>query len=101
MIVWFSWIISICEIYGEYGTAGHLEPVWKRWPAVELKKVLSVTNHSFVFWAQREPNAILQIYKVFQDRLTYIFSVTLVPEVFLDFSPREGERVAKKNQGPG
>ena len=24
MIVWFSWIISICEIYGEYGTAGHL-----------------------------------------------------------------------------
>ena len=27
MIVWFSWIISICEIYGEYGTADHLEPV--------------------------------------------------------------------------
>ena len=27
MIVWFSWIISICEIYGEYGSEGHLEPV--------------------------------------------------------------------------
>ena len=24
MIVWFSWIISICEIYGDYRTAGHL-----------------------------------------------------------------------------
>ena len=72
MIVWLSWIISIWEIYGEYRTAGHLEPVWKPWPAVELKKVLSVTNHSFVFWAQREPNAILEIYKAFQDRLTFL-----------------------------
>ena len=26
-------------------------PFWKPWPAVELKKVLSVTKHSFVFWA--------------------------------------------------
>ena len=25
----------------------------------------------------------------------------LVPQVFLDFPPREGERVAKKNLGPG
>ena len=25
MIVWLSWTISICEIYGEYGTAGHLD----------------------------------------------------------------------------
>ena len=24
MIVWFSWIISICEIYREYRTEGHL-----------------------------------------------------------------------------
>ena len=23
IIVWFSWIISICEIYGEYRTEGH------------------------------------------------------------------------------
>ena len=39
-----------CEIYWEYRTAGHLV-FWKPWPAVELKKVLSVTKHSFVFWA--------------------------------------------------
>ena len=26
-------------------------PFWKPWPAVELKKVLSVTQHSFIFWA--------------------------------------------------
>ena len=32
----------------------------------------SVTNHGFVFWAQREPNAILEIYKAFQDRLTFL-----------------------------
>ena len=43
MIVWFSWIISICEIYGEYRTVGHLV-FSKPWPAVELKKVVSVTN---------------------------------------------------------
>ena len=23
MVVWFGWIFSICEIYGEYRTAGH------------------------------------------------------------------------------
>ena len=49
---------------------------WKFWPAVELKKVLSVSNHGFVFWAQYEPNAILDWsinrYKVFQDRLTFL-----------------------------
>ena len=49
---------------------------WKFWPAVEPKKVLSVSNHGFVFWAQYEPNAILDWsinrYKVFQDRLTFL-----------------------------
>ena len=34
--------------YREYGTAGHLV-FWKPWPAVKLKKVLSVTKHTFVF----------------------------------------------------
>ena len=52
-------------------TAGHLV-FWKPWPAVELKKVLSVTKHGFVFWTQREPNAILEIYNVFLDRLTFL-----------------------------
>ena len=42
------------------------------WPAVELKKVPSVTKHGVVFWAQRKPNAILEIYKAFQDRLTFL-----------------------------
>ena len=44
------------------------------WPAVELKKVvLRVVKHDFVFWAQRnKPNAILEIYKAFQDRLTFL-----------------------------
>ena len=32
------------------------------WPALELKKFLSVTKHDFVFWAQRKPNARLEIY---------------------------------------
>ena len=70
MIVWFSWIISICEIYGEYRTAGHLV-FWKPWPAVELKN-FQVSNDGFVFWAQREPNAILEIYKAFQDCLSFL-----------------------------
>ena len=59
-------------MYGEYRTAGHLV-FSKPWLAVELKKVLSVTNHGsdgVVFRAQRKPNAILEIYKAFQDRLT-------------------------------
>ena len=55
MIVQNGWIFSICGIYSEYGTAGQLV-FWKPWPAVELKKVLSVTKHGFVFWAQRKPN---------------------------------------------
>ena len=37
-----------------------------------LKKVLGVTKHGFVFWAQRKPNAKLEIYKEFQDRLTFL-----------------------------
>ena len=45
---------SICEVYWECRTAGHLV-FWKPWPAVELKKVLSVTKHGFVLWAQRKP----------------------------------------------
>ena len=35
------------------------------WLVVELKKVLSVTKQRFVFWAQRKPNARLEIYKAF------------------------------------
>ena len=29
-------------------------------------------KHGFVFWAQRKPNAKFEIYKVFQDRLTFL-----------------------------
>ena len=71
MIVWFSWIISICKIYGEYRTAGHLVFSTSS-PTVELKKIPSVTKHGFVFSAQCEPNIILEIYKAFQDRLTFL-----------------------------
>ena len=55
----------------EYRTAGHLV-FWKLWPAFELTKVLSVTKHGFAFWAQRKPNAVLEIYKAFRDRLTFL-----------------------------
>ena len=69
MIVWFSWIFSICEVYWKYRTTGH--SVWP-WPAVDLKKVLSVATHGFVFWAQRKQNATPEIYKAFQDPLMII-----------------------------
>ena len=46
---------------------------WKLWPAFELKKILSVTKHGFALWAQRKPNAIPEIYKAFEDRLTFLF----------------------------
>ena len=63
---------SIWQIYWEYRTArGHLV-FWKSWPVVDLKKVLSVTKHGFVFWAQRKPNAKLEIYKAFQNGLTFL-----------------------------
>ena len=35
-----------------------------KWPAVPI--------FSFVFWAHRKPNAILEIYEAFQDRLTFL-----------------------------
>ena len=35
-----------------------------------MKKVLSVTKQGFVFWAQRKPNAKLEIFKAFQNSLT-------------------------------
>ena len=41
-------------------------------PAVDLKKVLSVTKHCFVFWGQRQANATIEIYKAFQERLTFL-----------------------------
>ena len=62
MIVQNGWIFLIYEIYLEYGTAGHLV-FWTPWLAVELKEVLSVTKHGFVFWAQSKPNTRLEIYK--------------------------------------
>ena len=58
-------------------TVGHLV-FWQSWPAVDLKKVVSVTKYGFVFWAQREPNARLEIYKAFQDRLTFLNRHTIV-----------------------
>ena len=64
MLVQIRWFFSICQIYWEYRTAGHLV-FYKPWPAVDLRKVLSVTKHGFVFWAQRKPNARLEIYKAF------------------------------------
>ena len=52
----------------EYRTAGHL--VFSTpWPAIELKKVLLVSQN---IWAQRKPNAVLEIYKAFEDRLTFL-----------------------------
>ena len=47
-------------------------------PAVDLKKVLSVTKHGFVFWAQRKANATLEIYKAFQERLTFLYRHMIV-----------------------
>ena len=61
---WKNEICRFCEVYWEYRAAGHLE-FWKPWAAVELKKVLSVTKHGFVFWAQRKPNTRLEIHKAF------------------------------------
>ena len=58
-------------------TVGHLV-FWQSWPAVDLKKVESVTKYGFVFWAQRERNARLEIYKAFQDRLTFLNRHTIV-----------------------
>ena len=45
----------------------------KPWPAVELKKVVSVTNmvQNPEPW-QRKPNAMLKIYKAFEDSLTFL-----------------------------
>ena len=79
IIVWFSWIFSISEIYWKDRNAGQLV-FWKPWPAVELKNVSSVTKHAycFVFWAQRKPNAILDIYKAFQDRFTFLNLHTII-----------------------
>ena len=51
-------IFRFCGIYWEYRTAGHLV-FWKPQPAVDMKKVLSVTNHGFVFWASRKPDTRL------------------------------------------
>ena len=34
VIVWNGWIFPICEIYWEYGTAGHLV-FWKPWPVTD------------------------------------------------------------------
>ena len=56
MIVSSSWIFSICEVYWNR-TAGHLV-LWKPWPAVDLKKVLSVTKHGLVFWAHQTLNKL-------------------------------------------
>ena len=71
--VHFAWLFLI-DIW-QFGLAGlfrFMKFTENIWPAVELKKVLSVTKHGFVFWAQRKPNARLEIYKAFQDRLTFL-----------------------------
>ena len=39
--------------------------------AVDLKKVISVTKHGFVFLSVNHANAILEIYEAFRDRLTF------------------------------
>ena len=41
----------------------------------EAEKVSSVTKRGFVFCAQRKPNAKLEIYKAFQDRLTFLIDI--------------------------
>ena len=64
-------LLSSTQRSWEYRTAGHLV-FWKPWPAVELKKVPSVTKHGFLPWAQRKPNTRLEICKAFQDRLTFL-----------------------------
>ena len=47
MTVKIGWIFSIFEIFGEYRTAGHLVFSHWSWPAVELKKFLSVTKRAW------------------------------------------------------
>ena len=38
----------------------------------KVKKVLSVTEHGFVFRAQGKPNTKLETYKAFQNRVTFL-----------------------------
>ena len=71
VIVWFSWIFSICEIYGEYRDCRSCS-VFNTLTGSRAEKVLSVTKHGFVFWAQRKPNTRLEISKAFQDWLTFL-----------------------------
>ena len=73
----FFFFCRFREIYWEYRTAGYLV-FWKPWPAVELKKILSVTKHGFLLWAQRKPSIRLEIWKAFQDRLTFLNRRTIV-----------------------
>ena len=75
MIVRFSWIVSICEIHGEYRTAGYLV-FWK--PSLTgsraEKRSISVTKHGFVFWDLLSP-AQTKHYSwdiAFQDCLTFL-----------------------------
>ena len=59
-------------MYWEYRTAGHLV-FWTALTGSRAEK--SSKGHKtigFVFWAQRKPIAILEIYKAFQDRLTFL-----------------------------
>ena len=43
MIVQNGWIFSICGIYWEYGTAGHLV-FWKPWPVTATAKKVSLIH---------------------------------------------------------
>ena len=70
MMVWFSWIFSICEMYWEYRTAVHLV-FWKPWP---------VTGHiatAFLYYC------ILIFFVVF----SYSWHVSLARTVLKTFGP--------------
>ena len=70
IIVWFSWIISICEIYGEYRTAGHLV-FWKPWPAVELKCQMMVSS------SEPSVNQMLFLRSIKHFRIAWVFLIDI------------------------
>ena len=89
MIVWLSWIFSICEIYVEYKDCRSISVRFSTpWPAFEVRKVLSVTKHGFVFSAQ------LACYRLRDSRVRWIEKIkreetgeSRVPSFFLFPAP--------------
>ena len=78
MVVWFSWIFSICEVYWKYRTPGHLV-FWKpwHWQLTWKIKTVIIVSQNMVSFSEPSVYQTLNLRSMKHFRITWLFLIDI------------------------